>query len=173
MAGSDPALACGYLQRFEVVLHPARSEVRVVGELSSIPVLPVTQHSLHCAPHHTPGVELGLLSASGGQTSQTGGMAAAGSVPGRFLLMVLGAGIALPHHLQGGGWALSTGLWSHLLQESLPSRNDPSHFSALPVTSSGSFASSAPPAALVPLPRAGPALPRQIPAPWPSWCSWL
>lgn len=99
-----------------------------------------------------------------------GGVAAAGSVPCRFLLMVLVQEQLFLTISREGGWALSTGLWSHLLQEFLPSGNNPSHFSALPVTSSGSFASSA---ALMPLPKAGPALPRQVGGPWPSWCSWL
>lgn len=39
MSGSDPALASGSVQRFEVVLQPARSEVRAVGG-SAGPVLP-------------------------------------------------------------------------------------------------------------------------------------
>lgn len=53
MAGSDPALACGYLQRFEVVLQPARSEVMVVGELTAFLCSCYTAFPALCTPAHT------------------------------------------------------------------------------------------------------------------------
>lgn len=165
MAGSDPALACGCLQRFEVVLQAARSGVRVVGGAQQHSCAPCcTAFPALCTPPHTQ-CGTGAASASGGQTSQKR----------REGWRVSPMPIAF-----GGGWCRNGSStpaprrWVGSEQRSvIPAGNSPSHLSALPVTSSSSFASSAPPAAPVPLPGAGPALPRQIPAPWPSWCSWL
>lgn len=50
MSGSDPALACGSLQRFKVAQQPARSEVRLVGG---------AQQALLCSPVPMSNFELG------------------------------------------------------------------------------------------------------------------
>lgn len=61
MSGPDPALACGSLQRFGVVLQPARSEVRPVGGSARSVLPPYT--ALPCTVHPTQSnFELGLLS---------------------------------------------------------------------------------------------------------------
>lgn len=110
VSGSDPALACRSLQRFEVVLQPARSEVKPVGELS--------RHS--CAPCYTAmpctvslppptlnwGCSLVLMVKTSGRRGKT---AARGSVTRRSLLVVVSTEVSTP---QGAGIASPTaGSW--------------------------------------------------------------
>lgn len=65
MSGSDPALACRRVQRLEVVLQPARSEVRPVGELSGHSWAPhYTAMPCTVLPQHMSDIEVGLPSGS-------------------------------------------------------------------------------------------------------------